>query len=169
MTNHLQDILVRLSEKGVRFIICGGVAVVLHGVERMTLDLDLSLDMTPGNMASFLDVLNEMHLTPRAPVPPETLLDAGLRDFLVREKNAKVFTFLDSNNPYRQVDVILTEEGSYSRLLTESDIIRIGGFPVRVISKKGLIRMKESLETPREKDLQDVRALRKMAEKGSNV
>lgn len=40
MQNHLKDILKELTERGVQFVICGGVALVLHGVERMTLDLD---------------------------------------------------------------------------------------------------------------------------------
>jgi intracellular sulfur oxidation DsrE/DsrF family protein len=39
MNNHLKDILTALAKKGVRFVVCGGVAVALHGVERMTLDL----------------------------------------------------------------------------------------------------------------------------------
>lgn len=162
--NYLQEILTRLSERGVRFIICGGVAVVLQGVERMTLDLDLSLDMQPDNLSLFLDTLRELHMTPRAPVPAETILDGELRQLLVREKDAVVFSFLDPDNPYKQVDVMLTDAGDYGRLVHEAETVRIGGFPVRVVSREGLIRMKEAMEQPREKDLMDIRALRKMVE-----
>lgn len=161
--NYLQDILTRLSAKGVRFIICGGVAVVLQGVERMTLDLDLSLDMEADNLSLFLDALRELHMSPRAPVPPETILDGDLRRLLVREKDAVVFSFLDPDNPYKQIDVMLTDAGDYDRLVHEADTVRIGGFPVKVLSRDGLIRMKEALDEPREKDLMDIRALRKMA------
>ena len=45
MNNYLREILENLVEQDVKFIICGGVAAVLHGVERMTIDLDISLDL----------------------------------------------------------------------------------------------------------------------------
>lgn len=34
-----------LSEKGVRYAVMGGVALVLHGVVRFTADLDLIVDL----------------------------------------------------------------------------------------------------------------------------
>lgn len=163
MTSHLTEILLALSQRGVRYIICGGVAVVMQGVPRMTMDLDLSVDMEPDNLSLLIEALKELNLAPRAPVPAETLMDEELRQFIVREKNAVVFTFIDVNNPYRQVDVMLTGEADYKRLLHESDIVQIGGYPVRIASKKGLIRMKEGLPQPREKDLHDIRELRKLA------
>ncbi len=45
MVNHLELILSELKMQNVRFIVCGGVAAVLHGVERMTMDIDISLDL----------------------------------------------------------------------------------------------------------------------------
>ena len=163
MTGHLTEVIVALSKHDVRFIICGGRAVVMQGVRRMTVDLDLSVDMDPDNLRRFLEALKELNLTPGAPIPAESILDEKLRQFIVREKNAAVFSFIDSDNPYRQVDVMLTDEGAYDRLIPESDVVRIGGYPVRIVSKKGLIHMKEQLRYPREKDLQDIRELRKLS------
>ncbi len=54
MQNHLNEILMVLSEKNVEFVVAGGVAVVLHEVERLTLDLDLAVKMTPW-FFSFID------------------------------------------------------------------------------------------------------------------
>ncbi|MBW7858617.1 MAG: nucleotidyl transferase AbiEii/AbiGii toxin family protein [Leptonema sp. (in: Bacteria)] len=166
MVNHLEEILGQLSDRGVRFIICGGVAVVLQGVERMTMDLDLSLDMEKENVTKFLEALRELNLTPRAPVPAETILDPELRDFIVKEKNAVVFSFIDNDNPYRQVDVMLIQEGNYNRLLEESETIELAGRPIRIMSREGLIRMKKELKNPREKDLHDIRQLKKLVEEG---
>lgn len=36
----LGGLLAALAEAGVEFVVCGGVAVVLHGVERVTMDLE---------------------------------------------------------------------------------------------------------------------------------
>lgn len=163
MTGHLTEVIIALSKHHVRFIICGGWAVVMQGVRRMTMDLDLSVDMDPDNLRRFLEALKELNLTPRAPIPAESILDEKLRQFIVREKNAAVFSFVDSNNPYRQVDVMLTDEGAYDRLILESEVVRIGGYPVRIVSKKGLIHMKEQLRHVREKDLQDIRELRRLS------
>lgn len=42
MQNHLKEIIYRLADRGIDFIIGGGVAAVLHGVERVTMDLDIA-------------------------------------------------------------------------------------------------------------------------------
>ena len=67
--NYLKEIIATLNDNSVDYIICGGVALVLHGVERMTMDLDLSVGMDEGNLKRFLQSMKKLGLTPRAPVP----------------------------------------------------------------------------------------------------
>lgn len=43
MENYLKEMLVTLTDAGVEFVVGGGVACVLHGVERVTLDLDIAV------------------------------------------------------------------------------------------------------------------------------
>jgi hypothetical protein len=50
MSNHIKEILFALTDAEVAFIVGGGVATVFHGVERVTLDIDLALDMEPANV-----------------------------------------------------------------------------------------------------------------------
>jgi hypothetical protein len=87
MQNHLKDILQELTERGVQFVVCGGVAVVLHGVERMTLDLDLVVDMSRENLQRLIDAMRALNLTPRVPVPPEDLLSPEKVRIMIEEKN----------------------------------------------------------------------------------
>jgi hypothetical protein len=54
MSNHINEILFALTDAEVEFIVGGGVAAVLHGVEPVTLDIDLALDMEPANVEKFL-------------------------------------------------------------------------------------------------------------------
>lgn len=42
MSNYISEILLAPSDAEVRFIAGGGVAAVLHGVERSTLDVDVA-------------------------------------------------------------------------------------------------------------------------------
>ncbi|MDW8466015.1 MAG: nucleotidyl transferase AbiEii/AbiGii toxin family protein [Chloroherpetonaceae bacterium] len=167
MRNHLKEILQVLTEKGVRFVICGGVAVVLHGVERMTLDLDLVVDMSRANLERLVEAMRALNLTPRVPVPPESLLDETARRKMREEKDALVFTFLDLNNPYRQVNIFLTDEPSYQTLSEDAVSIDVGGFVVSVASLPKLIEMKQRVNPPRDKDIQDIRFLTKRL-KGDN-
>lgn len=46
----LERVLSALDAAGVRYLVVGGVAVVLHGHPRMTADLDLVLELAPENV-----------------------------------------------------------------------------------------------------------------------
>jgi len=44
MLNRLQDVFASLSRHDVRYLVIGGIAVVLHGVPRATFDLDILIE-----------------------------------------------------------------------------------------------------------------------------
>jgi hypothetical protein len=158
-SNHLSEILSTLTESKVKFIVCGGVAVVLHGVERMTVDLDIALDFSPANVKKFISAVYKLGLLPRVPVPPDALIHESQREMLIKEKGAVVFTFLDPDNPFRMIDVMLACDKSYKTLVAGSEIKRIGGQAIRIASKKQIIAMKKKVRPLREKDRFDIKAL----------
>jgi len=160
--NHLSEIILTLKESGVDFIVCGGVALVVQGVERLTMDIDLSVELSRGNLEKFLSVMNKLRLKPRAPVPAESLLDPETRKMFVEEKHALVFTFIDLENPFRQVDVFIADSLSYDTLKDDSEIFDIENQPVRVLSRQKLLALKQAIDPPREKDLFDIRMLKKL-------
>jgi hypothetical protein len=162
---YLIEIIKTLVDKGVEFIICGGMAIVYHGIERMTMDLDISLNMEPVNVRHFLSAVKELGLTPRVPVPPESLLDKKMVDFFVREKNAIVFTFWDPDRPYRQIDIFLTQDNSFQLLKDDVVYANLEDHTVMVISIEKLLEMKMAIKPPRDKDKFDIAALNKMIEK----
>ncbi|MBP7737445.1 MAG: hypothetical protein KA369_15800 [Spirochaetes bacterium] len=164
--NYLKEIITTLNENNVDFIICGGVALVLHGVERMTMDLDLSVGMEGDNMARFLRAMKRLGLTPRAPVPAESLLDEEKRAAMISEKNALVFSFIDTKNPFRQVDVFMTDRFSYEKLKDHVETMSVGSMNIKLVTKKKLLEMKKAINPPRDKDLFDIRLLEKIIEKG---
>ncbi len=159
---YLIEILKTLADYEVEFIICGGMAAVYHGVERMTPDVDISLDMSPANVEKFLSAVKDLGLIPRAPVPPESLLDKKMVNFFIREKNAIVFTFWDPNCPYKQIDIFLTKDKSYDLLKKHVIIANVGNKNVKVISIGRLLEMKLSIDPPREKDKLDIAELKKI-------
>jgi hypothetical protein len=163
--SYLVEILTALTDAGVDFVIGGGVAVVLHGVERMTPDLDLAVSLEPDNLRRFLDVLAVHGLVPRAPIPAETILDPVRVDRLIEEKNALVFTFWSPTEPYKQIDMFLTRENGFDDLVADAHEVEIAKRRIRVASRRKLIEMKRRVQPVREKDMGDIRALEEI-EKG---
>lgn len=161
-SNYLSQIILTLKERGVDFIICGGVALVIQGVERLTMDIDLSVDLADANLKRFLDAMQKLKLKPRAPVQAELLLDPAARKMFIEEKNALVFTFLDPDNPFRQVDLFITDNLAFDVLKNDSEFIDIENQPIRVLSRAKLLALKQEITPPREKDLFDIQMLKKL-------
>ena len=154
------EILRALARAKVEFIIGGGVACVLQGVERVTMDVDLALLMTPGNWGEFLKIMRSLNLTPRVPIAPESLLDAGVVRMILEEKHALVFSFVDVNRPIRHVDIFLRPDLSFESLLPDTEWINLGEYAVRVVNKRRLLQLKLGIHPPRTKDALDIEFLR---------
>jgi hypothetical protein len=166
--SHLVEILCALSDHHVDFVVAGGVAMVLHGVERTTLDLDVAVSLEPDNLRRFLDAMTDLQLVPRAPVPAEIILDRDSISALIREKNALVFTFWSPQEPYRQIDLFLTRENSFDDLIADAYQLEIRARVIRVASRRKLIEMKSRVRPVRDKDISDIRALTELEAKQRN-
>jgi hypothetical protein len=158
-SSHLIEILCVLVDEGVQFVVAGGAAMVLHGIQRMTLDLDIAVSPDQMNLRRFISVLSQLEFIPRAPVPAETILNRELVEMLIREKNALVFTFWCPGEPYKQIDMFLTHENSFDGLVSDARMLTVCGRTVLVASRQKLIEMKRRVEPIREKDLSDIQAL----------
>lgn len=163
--NHLKEIIEALSGAKIRFVICGGVALVLQGVERATMDIDIAVSQDLEDMKSFLEVMEKYGLKPRVPVPPTVLLDPEARRMMRDEKGAVVFTFVHPDKPFLQVDVFLDESLTFEALKNDIDYTEMGDLKVPILSVEKLIEVKKKVDPPRDKDLWDIRALEKLLEK----
>ena len=162
MDNHLKNILTTLSKKEVKFVVCGGVALALHGIERVTMDIDISVSMDRENLQELISTLKELGMTPRAPIPAESLLDPVKRKIIAEEKGALVFTFIDTENPYKQVDIFLERDDLYSHLVKDAVAVQIQDVMINIISIENLIDMKKEIKPPRGKDIHDIDELQKL-------
>ena len=152
-------ILKELVAGGVDFVLGGGVACVLHGVERVTMDVDVAVHMASANWDRLILVMNKMGLLPRAPIRPESLVDPLVRQTMVEEKKALVFTFIHPNGPSLQLDVFLRPEHSYEALKPHAQPMDIGGLSLQVISPGKLLALKKGIHPVRQKDLLDIAVL----------
>jgi predicted nucleotidyltransferase len=159
--DELLELLKKLAEKDLDFVICGGVACVLQGVERATYDLDIAIAFENKNIEKLISSAKEHSLKPRIPEPAERLLDENRRKAWVKEKGAIVFTFFSVESPL-QLDIFLTEEIPYDELKKSADIFEVEGMKLFVCSKKQLVKLKKLIEPLRDKDMQDIKELEKL-------
>jgi hypothetical protein len=70
-----EPLLAALTASGTRFVVVGGVAVVLHGHPRFTADLDVALDLTADDPRRAVDALTAVGLAPLMPVEARDFAD----------------------------------------------------------------------------------------------
>lgn len=157
--NPYREILKSLADAQVEFIVGGGVACVLHGVERLTMDVDVAVHMQPANLGKFVDIMSALGLKPRVPVSPQALLDPAFVRMMIEEKHALVFSFLDPDQPIRHVDVFLKADLAYESLLPDSEWVEMDGYRVRIINRTRLLAIKRAIHPPRTKDVIDIEFL----------
>lgn len=150
-----------LDDAGARFLVAGGVAVVLHGSLRTTVDLDLILDLDPENVLRALQGLANLGYRPRAPVKAEEFADPAIRQRWIEEKNLQVFSLWSDRFPTLEVDLFVSEPFDFDRVYERAPRVQLGRASVRVVPLRELIDMKRRAGRPR--DLEDVAALESLA------
>ena len=146
-----------LNDSQVRYVVVGGLAVVLHGHARLTADVDLVVDLEPGEAKKAMDALSNLGLRPRAPVQPAQFADPAMRASWIRDKGMQVFSLWDPSNPMREVDVFVQHPIPFEDLWRRSESLDLGTTAVRVAAISDLISLKRLAGRP--EDLQDIRAL----------
>ena len=125
-----------LDDARVRYVVVGGLAVVLHGHPRMTVDLDVVVDLAPGPASRAMDALTSLGLLPRLPVTARAFADPEQRQQWVAQRNLQVFSLYDPADPFREVDVFAVEPRPFEELVAESSLLEVSGSAVRVASRR---------------------------------
>lgn len=154
----LAGLIADLATAQVRFVVCGGVACVLHGVERVTMDLDLRLPEDDSNFSRLVSALEARGMVSRIPEPMTALCDPKRRQAWIREKDALVWT-AQSSDGVEQIDVFLSYPISWDDLLRDALTVNVRESSVRISSKAHLIQAKKLVQPPRRKDLRDIEDL----------
>ncbi len=151
------DIFGKFNDKGLDYVVIGGVALVMHGVVRLTADLDLMVSLDRDNLGKLLAAMAELGYRPRIPEPPEALLDPDRRKFWQEEKNMEVFSFYSPDQPLALLDIMIHEPISYQRLKSNAVLMAVGTSLVPVASIADMIELKKI--SGRTQDLEDIKAL----------
>lgn len=154
-----------LNESGARYIVVGGLAVNLHGHVRVTIDLDLVIDLSPDQALSALDALTAIGFRPAVPVEARAFADTETRESWIREKHMLVFPLRDPDDLTRRVDVFVREPIPFEEMWARSVVLPYKGTTARVASVEDLITMKR--EAGRPQDIADIEALEEIRGDGN--
>lgn len=157
----LETIFEALERANVRYLVVGGVAVVLHGHLRFTADLDLVIGLDATNVRAALGALEPLGYAPRAPVPADDLADPAKRAEWVRNKGLTVFSLVSAAHPTTEVDLFVEEPFPFEEARARALHVDLGDVRVWVASLGDLIAMKRC--AGRAQDLEDVRNLEAIA------
>ena len=156
----ISELFAALEAAGIEYAVVGGVAVNLHGVPRMTYDVDLVVATTVASLRGCREVLEGLGLRSRLPFVLESIADRATRMELETERNLFAVTFTDPANPLREVDILvapsLDPDGVAARAIRRS----AGAISVRVATVDDLVRLKRIANRPQ--DLADIAHLERI-------
>jgi len=150
-----------LSESGAKYCVVGGFAVSLHGIPRLTYDLDIVVLLDPPNLRRVDSALRSLGLAPRAPVELSDFADDDLRRAWLTERNLMALSYGDPADPLREVDVLVSPPvDSVPELVARAKLVAVGNLTVPLVAIPDLIQMKQ--RSDRAQDLADVAHLEQL-------
>jgi hypothetical protein len=156
----MYNLLATLSSGKIDYVLIGGLAVALHGYQRVTMDVDVVLALDDENLAKFVDCARSANLKPVLPIPIDSLRDAALIDQWHREKGMLAFALRGPEMMATVIDVLVRPVVSFDELKRNAVTRHIGPLSIPVASIDDLIILKTG--TGRSKDVLDIEELRKI-------
>ncbi|MCO5114497.1 MAG: hypothetical protein M9899_10025 [Bdellovibrionaceae bacterium] len=154
----LYEVIDILKSHRLKYALVGGYALALHGIIRATVDVDLVLNLTLSDFEHAEKALMKIGLKSRLPIRAQDVIK--MRKEYIENRNLMAWSFVDYQNPSRQVDILITE--NLSDLDVES--VSVSGRKISVVSLEGLLKMK--LKSHRDKDQLDIKLIKeKLGEK----
>ena len=157
MVGEIEAVVDALNRAQVRYLVVGGVAVVLRGYLRTTAALDLVVHLAPDNALRAVKALAALQYRPRAPVNFEAFAQQEARESWLREKGLTVFSLWSPAHPNLEIDLFVSEPFDFEVVYARALRVRLERSEAMVVALDDLIALKRQVNRPR--DQEDVAAL----------
>ena len=145
------------------YLVVGGLAVNLHGVPRMTYDIDLVISLESENILRLVNKLAEWGYRPKFPVDPKDLTDPEKRNAWIREKGMKAMNFYSDTSPIGEIDLLFDLPIPFEGLKQRAVSFELEEDRIPTVSIHDLIELK--IQAGRKQDLADVEHLKIILER----
>jgi predicted nucleotidyltransferase len=154
-----EKILTLLHHAKIEYVLVGGLAMILHGCDHITNDVDISVALDAENAEKVCDWFMAHHARP-------PLFNPLVEFDLTPQKLAK-FRFVNLQTDLGPIDILPVPAGveSYVGLWERGKNISMGDFTVRIASINDLIAMKKAANRPKDQThIMELQALKKIIE-----
>jgi hypothetical protein len=158
------DLFGMLARHDVNYVVVGGLALNLHGVERATMDVDLVVALDAHNLGAAIDAFDALGLVPVAPVKLQEAREPETLRRWRREKNMVAFGLRPTRGVGPTVDCLIDPAVPFADLARNMVVKTIGETRVPVASIDHLIALKR--DAGRAIDLSDIDALNRLKQLG---
>ena len=154
----LETIFSSLNQAKVRYLVAGGIAVNIHGYQRMTADLDLVIQLDSNNIINAMNSLIDLKYSPLIPIEPADFADPDKRKNWIETKNMQVLSLQSTLHPETTVDIFVTEPFDFDETYKTATTVELTpDIKLCLVSIPTLIKMKQN--TGRAKDQDDIHHL----------
>jgi hypothetical protein len=152
---NFENLLTRLIEHQVEFVLVGGFAAAAYGSTLLTQDIDICMRFSPGNLVRLHEALADLH-------PVHRMTPQRLPLQLTPETCASL------KNPYLNTDLgqldclgFIQGVGDFEEVKKHSIEVNLPAGVCRILTLDALIRSKEAMKRPRDREsLLQLRAIR---------
>ena len=149
--NLFRNLFTAMNRDSVKYMVAGGIAVNLYGIERATADIDLVLLLDEKNISKFIKAAKKIGLKPRLPVKIEELNDPEKRQEWASKKGMMAFSLHDPKNPFFSVDVFITIPFDFDKVYRDRKCVKFENVMISILPLKELIKMKQKSDRPQDK------------------
>jgi len=96
-----------LDAKEVRYLLCGGLAVNIYGIPRMTADIDIILDFEDENLLRFEEITKLISYDAVLPFSIKQMVNKEVRNSFIKEKNLIAYSYFNNLKNVMSLDVLV--------------------------------------------------------------
>jgi predicted nucleotidyltransferase len=152
-----EQIITALVAAGIRFVVIGGVAAVIHGSARFTNDIDICYDPADDNVERLVALLASWNAYLRG-------IEPGL-PFIMDARAFRITPIMTLITDQGAIDVLdaVPGVGTFKDVLRASEAVRIGATEFRALTLDALIASKKAVRRPKDIEaLIELEALRRL-------
>ncbi|MEA2414719.1 MAG: hypothetical protein QOI58_1376 [Thermoanaerobaculia bacterium] len=149
-----------LNDHDIRYVIVGGIAVILHGSPRLTADLDIIIDLEPAQARTTIEVLQQAGFVAEVPVDIRQFADETVRRSWIVDKHMKALSLHDGEMPPTVIDLLAESPIAFEELYGRAKLVSVDDMTLRVAAIPDLIALKRLSGRP--EDLRDIEELEKI-------
>ncbi len=138
------NLLTRLNKEGVKFVIIGGFAGVVHGCTLVTQDIEICCEFTRENVLLLQKTVADLN--------PVHRMTAGRVKLALTKENCKDYKNLYLDTDLGQLDCLSFVDGigDFEKVAKFSQIIEVEKLKFRVMTIDALIEAKKVMNRPRD-------------------